>query len=281
MISQTQEITKKILMNNKVGREILGFVASIYSIFKFRKFCLIFYNKAWIHQHRHGTVVDSIINFQASSDLESSSSESWFHVYKPKFGDIIIDVGAGIGTDTLLFSKMVGPSGKVIAVEAHPKTFISLSQMCKYNKLSNVVLCNCAITDKKMDVFIDDSNTHHISNTILGQSKGFKVDGLTLDDLLNKCNIGHIDFLKMNIEGAEKLAIKGMQKTVKKTRCLAIACHDFISKREGLHTMKTKDTIVSFLRKNGFEVILREKDRRDWVRDHVHGRICEKVLVGK
>jgi len=40
-----------------------------------------------------------------------------FHYFQPKKGDIVIDVGAGRGEDTLAFSQSVGKSGQVIAVE--------------------------------------------------------------------------------------------------------------------------------------------------------------------
>jgi FkbM family methyltransferase len=271
MMSQIQRKTIEELMRSKFGKELIGLAATIYALTKYRKICYISYDGAWVHRYLGETIVDSAINFNGGSGLNDAISESWFYRYKPKYGDTIIDVGAGIGTDTFLFSKMVGPLGKVIAIEAHPRTFACLSKMCRYNNLSNVILYNCAITDKKTDVFIDDSSVH-ISNTIMNQKSGFKVDGISLDELLIKCKVGHIDFLKMNIEGAERLAIRGMKKTLRITDFVCIACHDFLDKREGVESVKTKSIISDFLEKNGFEVILRNQDERDWVRDHVHGR---------
>ena len=280
MINNMQMTIKRDLMNSRVGRQIIGIIASFYMFIKLRKFCYIFYDDAWIHKYWHQTIVDSAINLYSSSDLESASSESWFYIYKPKFGDVIVDVGAGIGVDTLLFSKMVGHLGRVIVVEAHPKTFQYLSKMCKYNNLTNVVLCNYAVTDKLKDVFIGDSSSH-ICNTILNQESGYKVKGLTLDELLSKLNICSVNFLKMNIEGAENLAIHGMHKTLKKIQFICIACHDFLNVRKNQDSMKTKDMIIDFLKENGFEVILRNKDRRDWVRDHVHAKINKGFLNSK
>lgn len=204
------------------------------------------------------------------SDIIRESSDSWFHIYKPARGDIIIDVGAGTGNDTLLFSSVVGSLGKVIAIEAHPKTFLCLAKMCKYNNLKNVVLYNYAITDREMGVLIENSS-NHLRNTILNQKKGIKIQGTTLDKLLENHNIEYISFLKMNIEGAEKLAIKEMKNTLKKTRFICIACHDFLNRRNGQRNMQTKEMIIDFLEKNGFKIFTRNTDERDWVRDHVHG----------
>jgi FkbM family methyltransferase len=261
---------KKNLLKKRFGREMTGILATIYSFFKFKKSCHIFYDNAWIHKCHDGTIVDTELNFNSISDMIKESSDYWFHIYKPTRGDIIIEVGAGTGNDTLLFSNIVGSLGKVIAIEAHPETFLCLAKMCKYNNLKNTVLHNCAITDREMGVLIGDSS-NNLRNTILNQKKGIEIQGTTLDKLLGNHNIEYISFLKMNIEGAEKLAIKGMKNTLKKTKFICIACHDFLNKRNGQRNMQTKELIIDFLEKNGFEIFTRNTDERDWVRDHVHG----------
>ncbi|MCJ7631642.1 FkbM family methyltransferase [Candidatus Bathyarchaeota archaeon] len=268
-------------MKDRFGREMVGILATIYSFFRFKRFCRISYDGAWIHKCHDGTIVDPKLNFNSISDVMKESSDAWFHIYKPTRGDIIIDVGAGTGTDTLLFSRIVGSLGKVIAIEAHPKTFLCLAKMCKYNNLKNVVLYNYAITDREMGVLIENSS-NHLRNTILNQSaralkKGIEIKGTTLDKLLGNHNIEYISFLKMNIEGAEKLAITGMKNTLKRTRFICIACHDFLNKRGGQRNTQTKDTIIDFLEKNGFKIFTRDTDERDWVRDHVHG--INRVLL--
>lgn len=51
--------------------------------------------------------------------------------YAPKDGDVIIDIGAGVGTETLIYSMMTGKNGKVFAIEAHPATSRSLKLMIR------------------------------------------------------------------------------------------------------------------------------------------------------
>src|SRR5580693_7150013 len=60
-----------------------------------------------------------------------------------------------------------------------------------------------------------------------GTKGALQVAGISLDELLERENVQRIDFLKMNVEGAEALAIRGMDRTLRITRALSISCHDF------------------------------------------------------
>ena len=55
-----------------------------------------------------------------ASDRLSASLDYWTHVYRPQPGDTVIDVGAGIGIDTLALSPLVGSTGRIYSIEAHP-----------------------------------------------------------------------------------------------------------------------------------------------------------------
>ena len=68
--------------------------------------------------------------------------------FTPKEGDIVVDIGAAFGFYTILSSKMIGPKGKVIAIEPQPESFQMLNSNIKLNKLSNVKTLNCAIYSK-------------------------------------------------------------------------------------------------------------------------------------
>jgi tRNA G46 methylase TrmB len=69
-------------------------------------------------------------------------------VKPPQRGDVVIDVGAGRGEDTLTFSRAVGRTGRVIAIEAHPLSFKILQRFCLLNELSNVTLLPFVLLDK-------------------------------------------------------------------------------------------------------------------------------------
>ena len=66
--------------------------------------------------------------------------------YTPRAGDVIVDIGAGTGEELHGFVRAVGPSGKVVAVEAHPRLCVLLERLCQANDWRNVVVVNAAIT---------------------------------------------------------------------------------------------------------------------------------------
>ena len=270
MIGGLAEKTFKTL--NRCGcRTLLGLLASGYSTYKTKRLLRIFYDEAWIHKHLDGVIVDRDIRWQTSiSRIIVGTLDYYFYIYRPERGDVVFDIGAGIGGETFVFSREVGPTGKVVSIEAHPNTFLCLTKMCEYNALDNVIPLNLAVAEKESEVFITDLQ-NPLSNTIVGKETGIKIKGMTLDKIVDDLHIDRIDFLKMNIEGAEKLAIKGMAKTIQLTKYICIACHDFLAERNGRKDMKTKRAITEFLSKNNFRIVTRENDKRDWIRDQVHG----------
>lgn len=170
---------------------------------------------------------------------------------------MIVDVGAGTGWETLFFSRSVGTSGRVISIEAHPRTFRCLSKMCEINRLENVTLVQAAIGDQEREVQISDSNEHE-ANSIIRVGSGIRVAGTTLDSIFRSLGLPRVDFLKMNIEGAERLALSGMGEMTSKTKNICIACHDFLADEGGPNELRTKADVISFLKQNGFAVFVPE-----------------------
>jgi FkbM family methyltransferase len=266
------------------GRWLLGRIATGFARRVTGRDVSVFYDEVWIV--RSGT------RFQAESDRfryyaadmqrwekalsrsDTDARDYWFHAYRPQPGTTIVDVGAGVGTDIPAFSEAVGPGGKVLAIEAHPDTFLALRKTCQYNRLSNVICVQAAVMDRPGTVFIEDSTAHE-SNSVQSEAVkaagGVQVPGSTLDALCAKHGIDRVDMLKMNIEGAERLAIRGMSEVIGKTRYAVIACHDFRSERGDSGSFSTRDEVVSYLREHGFEIRTRDDDPREFVRDHIHG----------
>jgi hypothetical protein len=125
------------------------------------------------------------------------------------------------------------------------------------------------------------TNVHnHIANHVLPASDmaGHPiVDTTTMDMLCDKYDISTIDFLKMNIEGAETHAIRGMTTSIAKVHHACIACHDFIqSKPDGRITRE----VTTFMTSNGFDVMDRKTDQRPWVREHLHCERRPSLTVG-
>ncbi|HEY0653548.1 MAG TPA: FkbM family methyltransferase [Chryseosolibacter sp.] len=187
--------------------------------------------------------------------LKQQFKENLGYRYFPQAGDVVVDVGAGVGEELMVFSQAVGSTGKVFAIEAHPFTFKALSNNNAQNRFTNTVLLNCAISDHDGFIYIEDSELS-LGNRVVTNANGqnIQVKSTTLHSLMQEHAIERIDLLKVNIEGAEQLLIKGIGHSVSKIRNVAISCHDFRFKMEGIEFFKTKKLVVDYLTDHGFAV---------------------------
>ena len=186
---------------------------------------------------------------------------------------MIVDVGAGHGEDTLMFSRGVGESGRVIAIEAHPLSFAILTNFCRLNRLVNVSPLHLALMDKSGKVSIADSESSWIENAISVDdgSPGIEVRASTLDQVCEEQDLKKIDFLKMNIEGAERFALLGAESFMRRADQVCVACHDFRADLGHGEQFRTRAFVERFLIEHGFKLASRPDDPRDYVRDHVFG----------
>lgn len=203
----------------------------------------------------------------------AETREFWLQHYQPREGDVVVDVGAGRGEDTSTFSRAVGSTGRVIAIEAHPLSFAMLKSFCRLNHLSNVTAFHVALMERPGTVTIVESESNWQENAVNqnGGSSGISVPAATLDDLCEKQEIHSIDFLKMNIEGAERSALLGAESVMPRIRQICVACHDFRYKNGDGEQFRTRAFVEQFLIEHGFTLTWRSNDPRDFVRDHVFG----------
>jgi FkbM family methyltransferase len=234
----------------------------------------VYYHRGmWMHQESGVIYVDSpTMDYHPTifpawaNELNraiASVTDTWFHVYQPRPGDLIVDSGAGKGEDSIVFSKAVGPAGKVLAIEAHPITFRCLRLFCELNHLHNVAPANFALVDAARLVAIENLEGWHANRIVDSDTMGaLQVAGLTLDELVERENVQRIDFLKMNIEGAEAMAIRGMDHTLRITRALCISCHDFRADTGEGEFFRTRPLIQDWVERAGFRIISRRADPR-------------------
>jgi FkbM family methyltransferase len=134
-------------------------------------------------------------------------------------GDWIVDGGAYIGTHTLAFSRFVGPAGQVVSFEPRREVFRLLqANVEEINQLDNVRLLNCALSDRQGSLELrplvsdeERANPGGQSVTDMPDSAStYSVKVVALDEL----DLARLDFLKLDVEGAEASVLTGARETI-------------------------------------------------------------------
>lgn len=128
-------------------------------------------------------------------------------------GDVFVDVGANIGYDALLGSHLVGPKGKVVAIEASPTTFALLKRnLALNNDFSNVRAVNVAVSDRagKLNLFEISKYNIGLTTSVASRAGTFvaSVDALPLAQVLAADEIARVRLIKMDVEGAEAVILR-------------------------------------------------------------------------
>jgi FkbM family methyltransferase len=142
-------------------------------------------------------------------------------------GGIFCDVGACNGVVTSLFKGIAGDSGKVYAFELNKYNYDSIKHLESFN----CIIKNIAVSDKSeiVDIYADNYNSgNHVSN-IVGHDTSFRkmnvigsINSISLDEYFKE---KPLDYLKIDVEGAELKVVKGGIETIKKCKYVIIECH--------------------------------------------------------
>jgi FkbM family methyltransferase len=191
---------------------------------------------------------DGCLYFGRSLERVSRHDEefSFFtYFYLPKMGDVVVDIGAGVGTETVNFSKLVGPSGHVFAIEPDPVAARRLRKAVSELPYKNVTILELAIGDKNEDIAIYSEMPGAIQTSIFAYESDFSllVEGSRLDSLFQSHILDKVDFIKMNIEGAEIKALDGLGAESAKVMNIVVSCHDFLEVEELKTFEKTKNLL--------------------------------------
>lgn len=188
--------------------------------------------------------------------LRDLIQDSFCYDYMPKVGDCVFDIGAGLGEETVIYANVVGPGGRIIALEANPVTFNGLNYMCLQNEFSWVTPLNLAVFSSDGEVTIEDNVDNYLQNTInASTASSIRVKAKTLDTIVKENGIQQIDFLKANIEGAEQFLVHGMSEASNIIKNMCISCHDFRHNINGESDFYlTKKIVIDFLVAKGFTV---------------------------
>jgi len=178
-----------------------------------------------------------------------------------KTGDIVVDAGGHIGVFALWAAKRVGETGRVLSFEPGPDNLALLRANVAANALRQVKVFDCALSDHpgEAELYIADSGSNNpAANTLMAADgrNAVRVRLNTLDDIAAVEKLTRVDHLKIDVEGAELLVLKGSARTLKVTGRVIMEVHpERIDPEE----------VLSFLKEAGFKPEVFSRKPHSWL----------------
>jgi FkbM family methyltransferase len=177
---------------------------------------------------------------------EATETKYVLNMLRP--GDVVIDLGANIGYYTAIFSRKVGNTGKVFSFEPDDENYKMLFLNISKNELLNVTAFKAAVGESSglitLHLHEADNRGAHMTGRVDDSSFGHSAfhPQLALDQLYEAGALDHVDFIKMDTQGAEPLIIKGSRKIIENNRNHLTMIVEFTpSWIEKLHNIKPID----------------------------------------
>lgn len=149
-------------------------------------------------------------------------------------GDVVVDVGAALGTYTCVLSRLVGPTGVVVSVEPLPALYAGYDAWLRLRRADNVSRYDGALGAEphtaKVSVplrrrrpvagraFLTTGATGVGSNEEFTEHREYDVAVTTLDQLVNRLELDRVDLVKADVEGAELALLHGAERTIDTSR---------------------------------------------------------------
>jgi len=155
-------------------------------------------------------------------DLPFNIAEQWTHIYGTgeravRKGDIVLDCGANVGV--FIRTSLRADAEKIVAIEPAPDNLECLRRNFPQEIASGkVVIVPKGVWDKEdfLDLLVDPDNQPADSFVIHrpGAKPVARVPLTTIDHLVSELNLPRVDYIKMDIEGAEVRALQGAKQTL-------------------------------------------------------------------
>ena len=138
-------------------------------------------------------------------------------IVAPRPGDVVIDAGACFGDTALAFAASVGEHGRVLAFEIDPTNAALARRNIAANPelASRIELRECALADSEAPLYLHGSGP---GARVSSEPSAHRLAVTTIDRVAGESGVERIDFVKMDIEGAERLALIGAGETLRRFR---------------------------------------------------------------
>lgn len=261
--------------------------------------------------------VGKVTVFDKTYDVYGYSDDTWYQDVKSKAvwnefrlshlegliapDDVCLDLGANVGMMTLALAALT-PQGHVYAFEGSPETTLALQETVKANNLPNVGAYNVVVGRSTQSVKFFDmpdvrSSGHYVpadaprevtslwqdtSKMILSQTK-------SVDDLVEELHIPKVDFIKIDVEGAELDVLAGAEKTLARWRPMLIMefnsyaythLREIPPRRALCQILDTFDLVYYFQNRTGDLVRLEntERARERFLHDNLFNGFVDDLL---
>jgi FkbM family methyltransferase len=195
----------------------------------------------------------------------SSINRCWLGVYDPaelrlmkrhlRPGNICFDIGASAGYHTLCASSMVGPAGRVFAIEPSPRNVANIKKHVAMNHLSNVTVVEAAVSNFDGISSFDCSSSPVSGRLCEGGPLAVRI--ISLDHEIDSGNLPEPDYIKIDAEGAEVLILEGACKLLQRSHpTLSVETHQWLPEFPSV-----RQDCISFLTQIGYT--LAEPDLAD------------------
>lgn len=141
--------------------------------------------------------------------------------------DCVLDIGANIGLVTMLAASIVGPRGRVIAVEPVPRNRALIARAAQANRFQQIEIIAAAASDRAgaIELRTHPTTSNSARPAAAGErlrearGAGLRVPSVVLDDVLA---LDRLDLVKIDVEGMEPLALRGLERLLGRFRPLLL-----------------------------------------------------------
>lgn len=175
-----------------------------------------------------------------------------------KPGDVVLDLGANAGLYTVIAAQIVGPGGHVYAFEPGRQALALLRNNIALNHLSNVTVIEAAVSNVTGEAAFAVAHDSALSSLADVQRSDQEIAGwetvqtIRVDDAMARYDNPPVSFIKIDVEGAEKLALEGASGLLARAEHLTILFEAFDQNTRAFDYSVRE--LIDWLRGRGFGV---------------------------